>query len=122
MDVSLNNIGAYGIDTLQGTFGSAKIPATSTAWSGFIIALASFFTIAIRSLYKRQAHLKSADACFGALGVIGLMITLSGGILLFWHNNALIIPFFSYQLTRITYYHIGIALDCLSLFYFALTK
>ena len=122
MDVNLNNIGAYGLDVTVGLFGTKEVPATNMVWTGFILAIASYFIIAIRSLYKRQNNLKVLDAIFGALGTIGLMITLSGGILLFWHSNALQIPFFSFHLTRITYYHIGIAIDAITLLYFAITK
>lgn len=122
MDVNLNNIGAYGLDITVGVFGAKEVPATNMVWTGFIIAIASYFVIAIRSLYKRHNNLRLWDIVFGTIGVLGLMITLSGGLLLFWHSNALQIPFFSLPLTRITYYHIGIAINTITLLYFALTK
>jgi len=121
-DVNLNMIMAYGMDVQVTIFGSHKVLSTSAFWFGFIFQLLIFSLIAFRSLYERKKKLGVFDVIFGVIGVIGLMITLSGGLLAFYHDSSLIIPFFKYKITRVSYYHIGIGLDILSLFYFALTK
>jgi len=122
LDVNANLIGAYGNQTLVNIINGIKVPATSMFWLGFIACLTFFFLIAIRSMYFHKTYPSKIDLIFGAMGTIGLMIILSGGLLVFWHNNALAIPFFSIQLTRISYYHTGIGLTLFSIFYFALTK
>lgn len=122
MDVNLNIISAYGVETRVTVLNDLRLDSVSLFWLGFIASLFFFFLVSIRSLYKRQRHLTKFDITFGAIGVVGLMIILSGGILLFWHDNSLIIPFFVYRLTRVTYYHIGIGLSLISIVYFALTK
>lgn len=121
-DVNANNIGAYGIDTKVGFISGQQLPATSMFWLGFLVSSVCFFIIAIRSMFYHKKYPSKIDVFFGLIGVIGLMIILSGGMLLFWHNNALQIPFFSLIIERITYYHAGIGLSILSLLYFALTK
>lgn len=122
LDVNANNIGAYGIDTYVNFINGIKFPATSMFWFGFLAACFFFLLTTVRSLYHSKRYPTKFDLFFSILGIAGLMIILSGGMLIFWHNNALIIPFFSLQITRITYYHIGIGLSIVSLLYFALTK
>jgi len=122
IDVNLNMIGSYGLDVLVNFFNGIKFLSSSMVWLGFLFAGFFFFLICIRSLYKRRKTLTIFDSIFGAIGVIGLMITFSGGLLLFYQNAELLIPIFSYKITRASYYHIGIALDLISTFYFALTK
>jgi len=121
-DVNLNMIMAYGKDVQVTVIGMNKVNSTSAFWFGFIAAVILFFFISLRSVYERKNKLGLFDGIFGIIGVIGLMITLSGGLLAFWHDSGLEIPFFKYTLTRVNYYHIGIAMDLLSLLYFAITK
>jgi hypothetical protein len=122
-DVCLNLISADGINTRVPIFLNYSTTATSCFWLGFIFMLFCFLLIAFRSVYKRKSKIGVFDGIFGVIGVLGLMITLSGGLLVFYIKETyLVIPFFSYSLTRITYYHFGIFLDILSLLYFALTK
>jgi hypothetical protein len=122
IDVNLNMIGAYGLKTEVNFFNETKFASSSLVWLGFLLAFLFFFIIAIRSMYKRQKKLTKFDIFFGTIGVLGLMITLSGGLLLFYQDALLLIPFFSYTLTRATYYHIGLVLNFISVLYFALTK
>lgn len=122
MDVNMNKVMDQGIKTSVTVIGNNEIYATSGFWFGFLAALILFFFIAFRSLYERKSRLGFLDIIFGIIGVIGLMITLSGGLLAFWHNSQLQIPFFKYTFTRVNYYHVGIGLNIFALFYFALTK
>lgn len=122
LDVSANNIAAYGIDVTEGFYRGIEVRATSTFWLGFIGAAFFFFLVAIRSMYLKKKYPSKFDLFFGIVGVIGLMIILSGGILMFWHGNSLLIPFFGFDITRITYYHTGIGLELIVMLYFALTK
>lgn len=122
LDVSANNIAAYGIDVAQGFYRGMEVRATDTFWVGFICAAFFFFLVAIRSLYMRRRYPSKLDLFFGIVGVIGLMIILSGGMLMFWRGNVFEIPFFAWTITRITYYHTGIGLELIAMFYFALTK
>jgi hypothetical protein len=119
-DVNLNNIGAYGIDTTSKVIGGSVISTAAMVWFGFIVALLGYCVTVIRSFYKRQDKLTYFDAVFGIIGTIGLMITLAAGLLLFWHDNSLVIP--GINITRISFYHLGIGLDLLALVYFAATK
>jgi len=122
-DVCLNLISADGINTRTPIFGDHSMTAASGFWIGFIGMLFFFLLISFRSVYKRKNKLGIFDAVFGIIGVIGLMITLSGGMILFYNQQTYsIIPFFAYSLTRINYYHFGILLDILSIIYFAITK
>lgn len=121
-DVNANNIGAYGLDTKVGVINGSQVPASNMFWLGFLVSAVCFFIITLRSMFYHKKYPSKLDVFFGLIGVIGLMIVLSGGMLLFWHNNALQIPFFSWIISRITYYHSGIGLSILSLIYFALTK
>lgn len=121
LDVSANNIAAYGIAVTEGFYRGTEVRATSTFWFGFIGAAFFFALVAIRSMYVRRKYPSKLDLFFGIFGVIGLMIILSGGILMFWHGNSLLIPFFSFDITRITYYHTGIGIELIAMFYFALT-
>ncbi|MFA5259383.1 MAG: hypothetical protein WC979_04550 [Candidatus Pacearchaeota archaeon] len=122
MDVNMNKVMDQGIDTTVTVIGSHEIAATSGFWAGFLASLVLFFFISFRSLYERKNRLSYLDIIFGIIGVIGLMITLSGGLIAFWHNSSLVIPFFNYTFSRVNYYHTGIGLDIFALFYFALTK
>lgn len=122
-DVNLNLIFTDGINTRVPILLNYSTTATSCFWFGFIAMLFFFILISFRSVYKKRARLGFFDALFGIIGVIGLMITLSGGLLVFYlPKTYLMIPFFTYEISRITYYHIGIFLDILSIIYFALTK
>jgi len=122
-DVCLNLINADGISTRTPIFGDYSMAATSGFWIGFIAMLFFFLLISFRAVYKRKNRLGVFDAIFGVIGVVGLMITLSGGLILFYNQQTYsIIPFFTYNLTRINYYHFGIFLDILSILYFAITK
>ena len=122
MDVNLNLISAAGLNTIVPVYGNTVVKASSMVWLGFLLALLFFFIISFRSLYKRKQHLTKWDILFGTIGIIGLMITLSGGLLLFTNQIDLVIPFFSYNIPRVLYYHTGIGLDLIAVIYFALTK
>ena len=75
-----------------------------------------------RSIYHpKRKHIK-LDIIASVVAVLGMMIVLSGGMLLFWHGSLVQIPFFNASITRISYYHIGILLEVLSAFYFALVR
>jgi hypothetical protein len=122
-DVCLNLIFTDGINTKVPIIFNYVTTATSCFWLGFIAMLFFFLLISFRSIYKRKSKLGVFDAIFGVIGVIGLMLTLSGGLLVFYiPQTYLMIPFFTYEISRITYYHFGIFLDILSIIYFALTK
>ncbi|MBD3252866.1 hypothetical protein GF386_03990 [Candidatus Pacearchaeota archaeon] len=121
-DVSLNNIMAYGQNYKQGIFFDYSVRATSSFWFGFIFMVILFFAISFRSVYTRRSKIGFLDAFFGITGIIGLMITFAGGIIAFWHGSNTLIPFFSSNMTRVQFYHFGLALDIFSLLYFALTK
>lgn len=121
-DVNLNMIMAYGQDVKVTVYGDYKVFSTSAFWFGFILQFILFLFISFRSVYERQSKLGFFDGLFGIIGILGLMIILSGGLLAFFHNSQTQFPFFSLMITRVTYYHTGIGLAILSLFYFALTK
>jgi len=121
LDVNANIIGAYGNDIKVNFIRGIKFDATSMFWLGFIAAAFFFFLVSTRSLYHKRKYPRM-DLFFAVIGSVGLMIILSGGLLLFWHSNSLEIPIFGYKLTRINYYHTGIGLELLTMVYFALTK
>jgi len=122
LDVNANIISSDGIDTKVSFFGETKFQSTSAFWTGIIGASLFFFLVAIRSFYlKKEKHTK-LDLFVAVFGVIGLMIILSGGLLMFWHSSELIIPFFTLDITRGTYYHTGIVIEIFCILYFALTK
>ena len=122
LDVNANLIGAYGKDIPVHIYKEKTVPATSMFWLGFISAFVCLIFLGTRNKYNIRRRRVTLDLIFLIFGIIGLMIILSGGILLFWHNNLLEIPFFSYNVARITYYHIGIGLEVIVLFYYALFK
>lgn len=122
LDVNANLIGAYGPKILVNFIKGIKLPATSMFWLGFLGAAVSFLIFSTRSMYLPKMYNKKIDFIFALVGIAGLMIILSGGMLLFWHDNSLQIPFFSYTFTRIDYYHAGIGLEVLSILYYAITK
>jgi len=118
----LGIIGAYGPDITVNIVKDIRIPATHFFWVGFLGALIFFLVLALRSKYRKKKYNSFLETFFIILGTIGLMIILSGGMLLFWHDNYILIPLFTKQIARITYYHIGITLELLTILYFALTK
>lgn len=122
MDVNLNIISSSGVGTMVPLYGGKAVRATSGVWFGFIFALLFFFIMSIRSMYKRKHNLTKWDITFSVMGIMGLMITLSGGLILFTKEIDLLIPFFSYEIPRVLYYHTGIGLDLIAVIYFALTK
>ncbi|MFA5855790.1 MAG: hypothetical protein WC867_00395 [Candidatus Pacearchaeota archaeon] len=122
LDVNLNKIMDNGLDVYPTVIGDYNVLSTSAFWFGFIAAFIIFIFISFRSVYERKSNLGFFDGIFGIVGIIGLMVILSGGLLAFFHDSSLEFPFFSYTVTRVTYYHTGIALSILSLIYFALTK
>lgn len=122
LDVNANLIGAYGSDTYVNLLFGKTIPATTMFWTGFLGAAFFFTLIATRKLYHPKHKKNRFDVFFTVVGTLGLMIILSGGMLLFWFQNNLEIPFFALTLTRITYYHIGIGIEIFTLLYFAITK
>ena len=121
LDVNANLIASYGVETNVPVLMGRIVGATSMFWLGFLVAMVSFFVFSIRSVY-RKSKLKKWDLFFSLIGGIGLGIILSGGLLLFAGADNLVIPFFIWSFTRLTYYHVGIGLEVLSVFYFALTK
>lgn len=121
LDVNANIIGAYGHDVKVNFIAGIKFDATSMFWLGFICAAFFFFLVSTRSLYHKRKYPR-LDLFFAVIGAIGLMIILSGGMILFWLNNSTEIPFFGHSITRIAYYHIGIGLELLTMIYFAITK
>lgn len=126
LDVNANVIGAYGQGITVNIINGIRYPATTMFWAGFIAACLFFIILATRTIYHplkaRSTLRKKFDLIFGIIGTLGLMIILSGGMLLFWHNNALQIPFFSIPLTRIGFYHSGVAILLLTILYYALTN
>lgn len=120
-DVNANLLAQYGVGVNVPVITNKIVAATSMFWLGYLIALVSFFMFSIRSLYNKHS-LKKLDLFFSMLGAVGLGIILSGGLLLFAAADNLVIPFFKWSFTRLTYYHIGIGLEVLTVFYFALTK
>lgn len=121
LDVNSNMIGAYGKDIQVNFIAGIKFYATSMFWLGFIAAAFFFFLVSTRSLYHKRKYPK-LDLFFAVIGAIGLMIILSGGMILFWLDNGAIIPFFGHEFTRIAYYHTGIGLELVTMIYFAITK
>ena len=121
MDVNHNLIGAYGNATLVYLI-QDKVASTSMFWIGFFACCIFFATVAFRSKYHPKHYFKKLDIIFTITGILGLMIILSGGLLIFWMDNELAIPFFGLSLTRILYYHIGIGLEIFTILYFTLTK
>lgn len=122
MDNNLNITTAYGPGAEVTIFGDLKSKSTDMFWTGFIASFIIFLFICFRSVYRRQSRLSKLDMFFGIFGAIGFMILLSGGLLGFWHPSSFEIPFFSFTLTRVSYYHMGIAINIVTLFYFAMTK
>lgn len=122
LDVNVNMLAAYGPDVTVTVFGDKRVESTSMFWLGVIVAAISFFIFSARSMYKKQRIPSKLDLFFAVLGVLGLAIILSGGLLLFGKNVDLEIKFFNLILSRVNYYHIGIGLSLFSLFYFAMTK
>ena len=122
LDVNANIIGAYGPDVNVNIIEGIRIPSTWFFWIGFLGALVFFLILALRQKYRKKKYNSFFETLFIIVGTVGLMIILSGGMLLFWHDNYVLIPLFTKQIARITYYHIGITLELLTILYFALTK
>lgn len=122
LDVNANMIGSYGQEIEVNLLFGKTILATSLFWAGFLFLAFCQFLLSTRTIYHPKRKRKKSDIAFSVIGVIGLMIILSGGMLLFWYGNDIEIPFFNIILTRISYYHIGIGLEALTVFYFALFK
>lgn len=121
LDVNLNQIAAFGLDKTQTVFGSVKVYSSSMFWFGFIVMTLCLLIVSIRSFYRKH-NAKFFDYSFVILGIIGWGIILSGGLLIFFGGDDAIIPFFSFLIERINYYHFGIGLEILTIIYFALTK
>jgi len=120
-DVNANLLAQYGVEVNVPVISNKIVAATSMFWLGFIVAVTSFFIFSTRHLYKKIKP-KKLDLFFAMIGAIGLGIILSGGLLLFASADNLIIPFFKWSFTRLTYYHIGIGFEVITAFYFALTN
>jgi len=120
-DVNANLLAQYGVDVTVPVISNKIVAATSMFWLGFIVAVFSFFMFSTRHMY-RKLKLRRLDLFFAMIGAIGLGIILSGGLLLFASADNLVIPFFTLSFSRLTYYHIGIGLEVLTAFYFALSN
>jgi len=122
LDVNANMIAAYGSKIEVHFFGNILVSSTSMFWLGIIVGLISFLIFSIESMALKKGALKKIDTFFIILGGIGLGIILSGGLLVFAGADDLQIQFFKWTIERVTYYHIGIAIEALTVLYFALTK
>lgn len=122
LDVNANIIGAYGPDIKVNLLFGKTILSTHMFWVGMLFLGFCFLLLTTRTLYHPERRRNRWDVFFAIFGTLGLMIILSGGMLLFWHNNALEIPFLGGSITRISYYHIGISLEVIVAFYFAMFK
>jgi membrane-associated HD superfamily phosphohydrolase len=122
LDVNANMISAYGPKVMVTFFGNIQVASTSMFWIGFLVGVASFITFTMISMHLRKGALKKLDSFLAIIGGIGLGIILSGGLLTFGQLDELKIQFFRWTIERATYYHIGIAIEALIVFYFALTK
>lgn len=121
LDVNLNMIASYGIGMRSPVFNGNTISATSLFWFGFILMGICLFLICVRSLERRKAF-RFFDILFVVAGILGSGIILSGGLLIFFGGDNFIIPFFSFMINRIDFYHFGIGLSILTIIYFALRK
>lgn len=121
LDVNLNLIASYGMNTNVPVFQGNVVPATSMFWLGFIAMSVCFFVICVRSFHRRK-RFRGFDVLFSIAGIIGWGIILSGGLLIFFGGDDFVIPFFSMLVNRIDYYHVGIGLEVLTVLYFALTN
>lgn len=122
LDVNANMIGSYGQEIKVNLLFGSTIAATHMFWLGFLVVLFCFGLLATRSMYHPFRNRKRADLVVSIFGIIGLMIILSGGMMLFWISNNAIIPFFNWEITRISYYHIGISIEVLAAFYFGFVR
>lgn len=122
LDVNANLIGAYGNAIPVNLLFGKTVPATFMFWLGILFLGSCLFILATRTLYHPLRKHHKLDIFGIIIGTIGMMIILSGGMLLFWHDNSLIIPVFKWNLTRISYYHFGIVFEVLAAFYFGLIK
>lgn len=122
LDVNANLIGAYGQEIQVNLLFGRTIASTSMFWLGFLLLCFCFFLLATRTHYHPLRKRIKWDLTFSVVGIIGLIIILSGGMMLFWLGNNTVIPFFGYELTRISYYHIGILFEVMTAFYFGLFR
>jgi len=82
LDVNANLIGAYGNETNVNLINGKTIRATTMFWLGFLGSLICLLALGTRRSYNKDRKRKVLDYFFLILGIIGLMIILSGGILL----------------------------------------
>jgi hypothetical protein len=122
LDVNANLIGAYGNAIKVNLLFGRTIASTTMFWLGFLLLCFCFLLMSARTLYHPKRKRVKLDLMFILIGIVGLMIILSGGMMLFWLKNNTIIPFFDWNLTRIAYYHVGIVFEVVTAFYFALFK
>jgi heme/copper-type cytochrome/quinol oxidase subunit 4 len=122
LDVNANLIGAYGPEISVNILFGSSVKAVQMFWVGLFLLAIFQFLLSTRTLYHSERKRKHWDFFFSLLGIIGFIIILLGGILLFWHNNALEIPIFNWKITRINLYHIGIGIETIFAFYFALFR
>lgn len=121
LDVNLNMIAVFGGDVKAPVFNGNLVSSMSMFWFGFLVTSFSFLLFSIRSLYKRKVF-KKFDLFFAIIGIIGLAIIFAGGLLIFAGGDNLVIPFFSHNIARIDFYHLGIVLEFITILYFSLTK
>ena len=122
LDVNANMIGSFGQEVQVNLLFGKTLASVDLFWVGFFLLTLCFLLLGARTMYHPKRNRVKMDLTFSALGVVGLMIILSGGMMLFWLGNNTIIPFFGYPLTRISYYHIGIIIGVVTSFYFAWFK
>lgn len=123
LDVNANNIAAFGTSAVVTVFQDIRTTSASMFWLGFLVGLLSFIVFCMTSISQRKGALKKVDLFFTIIGGIGLGIILSGGLLYFANGSSdFIIPIFSWELARTSFYHIGIAIEAITVLYFALTK
>jgi heme/copper-type cytochrome/quinol oxidase subunit 4 len=122
LDVNANLIGAYGTEISVNILFGSTVKAVQMFWVGLLLLAVFQFLLSTRTFYHPERKRKKTDFIFSLFGIIGFMIILVGGILIFWHNNALEIPILNWKITRISFYHIGIGIQTIFAFYFALFR
>lgn len=121
LDVNLNLVAAYGLGVESPILNGGVVSSASLFWLGFLMMSVCFFIVSVRSFSRRKSY-RWMDIFFAILGIVGWGIILSGGLLVFFGGDDFIIPFFSFLIPRIDYYHVGIGAEVLTIIYFALTK
>jgi amino acid transporter len=122
LDVNANNIAAFGTGAIVTVFQNVQTTSVSMFWLGFLIGLISFIVFCTASISQRKGALRKVDLFFTIIGGVGLGIILSGGLLYFTGAGNMDIPIFIWNLSRTSFYHIGIGIEALTVLYFALTK